>query len=149
RELRAGRPQKSDGAGLRIADIGTGCGCMAIALAKEPPAATIYATDISLPAIKVAGRNAIRHGCGDRFHLMLSNLLEGFTGDARRLPPVDLPLIPTRSAGPVAWPLSATRSLGFHEPYVGNPPYIGRREAATLMREVRDYEPEIALYGGE
>jgi len=30
-----------------------------------------------------------------------------------------------------------------------NPPYIGRREAATLMREVRDHEPEIALYGGE
>ena len=30
-----------------------------------------------------------------------------------------------------------------------NPPYIGRRESATLMREVRDHEPEIALYGGE
>jgi release factor glutamine methyltransferase len=136
RELRAGRPQKSDGTGLRIADIGTGCGCMAIALAKELPAATIYATDISFPAIKVAGRNAIRHGCGDRFHLMLSNLLEGFTGDARRLPPVDLPFIPTRSSGLL-------------DLIVSNPPYIGRREAATLMREVRDYEPEIALYGGE
>jgi release factor glutamine methyltransferase len=136
RELRAGRPQKSDGAGLRIADIGTGCGCMAIALAKELPAATIYATDISFPAIKVAVRNAIRHGCGDRFHLMLSNLLERFTADARRLPPVDLPLIPTRSSGLL-------------DLIVSNPPYIGRREAATLMREVRDYEPEIALYGGE
>jgi release factor glutamine methyltransferase len=32
---------------------------------------------------------------------------------------------------------------------VSNPPYIGRREAATLMREVREHEPEIALYGGE
>src|SRR5207244_10375750 len=32
---------------------------------------------------------------------------------------------------------------------VSNPPYVGRREAATLMREVRDHEPEIALYGGE
>src|SRR5256884_8709114 len=32
---------------------------------------------------------------------------------------------------------------------VSNPPYVGRREAATLMREVREHEPEIALYGGE
>jgi release factor glutamine methyltransferase len=32
---------------------------------------------------------------------------------------------------------------------VSNPPYIGRRESETLMREVRDYEPEVALYGGE
>jgi release factor glutamine methyltransferase len=32
---------------------------------------------------------------------------------------------------------------------VSNPPYIGRRESTTLMREVRDHEPEIALYGGE
>jgi release factor glutamine methyltransferase len=32
---------------------------------------------------------------------------------------------------------------------VSNPPYIGRREAAALMREVRDHEPEIALYGGD
>src|SRR4029077_14417196 len=30
-----------------------------------------------------------------------------------------------------------------------NPPYVGRREAATLMREVREHEPEVALYGGE
>ncbi|HET7151175.1 MAG TPA: hypothetical protein VFI60_07160, partial [Candidatus Acidoferrum sp.] len=32
---------------------------------------------------------------------------------------------------------------------VSNPPYVGRREAATLMREVREHEPEVALYGGE
>jgi HemK-like putative methylase len=37
----------------------------------------------------------------------------------------------------------------YFELIVSNPPYIGRRETATLMREVRDHEPQIALYGGE
>jgi release factor glutamine methyltransferase len=136
RERRAGRPQKNDGAGLTIADIGTGSGCIAIALARELPLATIYATDISFAAIKVAVRNAMRHNCGDRIYVVLSNLLERFAADARRSPHFDAPLLPRRS--PILFDL-----------IVSNPPYIGRREQETLMREVRDHEPEIALYGGE
>src|SRR6266849_7192635 len=58
RELRAGRSQKTDGAGLQIADVGTGSGCIAIALAKELPAAAFYATDVSTVALAVALRNA-------------------------------------------------------------------------------------------
>src|SRR5216683_2397587 len=66
RELRAGRKQTLTGEGLQIADIGTGSGCIAIALAKELSQATIYATDISAAALTIARRNAEHHGVDNR-----------------------------------------------------------------------------------
>src|SRR5437899_8424108 len=105
RELRAGRKLTLSGEGLQIADIGTGSGCIAIALAKELPAAAIYATDISRPALAVAQRNAARQNVADRVRFSEGNLLDGMA------PLLDL--------------------------IASNPPYIGRREAASLMREVR------------
>jgi release factor glutamine methyltransferase len=146
REIRAGRKQTLSGEGLQIADIGTGCGCIAIALAKELPGAMIYATDISSAAFVVARRNAERHSVSDRIHFIRSNLLDAFS------------LVGAQHAAPLlgAHPSAAThqsRVTSHQSPLLdliaSNPPYIGRREAATLMREVRDHEPEIALYGGE
>jgi len=125
RELRAGRPPKTDGAGLRVVDIGTGSGCIAVALAKELPEGKFYATDISPAALAVAQRNAQRHGVGGRMHFLECNLL-----DALNSPPAVR---------------HAPRSFDL---IVSNPPYVGRREAASLPREVRDHEPALALYGG-
>ncbi len=136
RELRAGRKQTLTGEGLQIADIGTGSGCIAIALANELRGATIYATDISPAALAVASRNATRHSVSDRIHFLESNLLDGLTHRA------------SASADISAGKDSEHQSPRLHL-IVSNPPYIGRREAETLMREVRDHEPEIALYGGE
>ena len=122
RELRAGRPQKSEGAGLRIADIGTGSGCIAIALAKELPAAGIVATDISPAALVVAKRNAERHSVSGRIDFCEANLLA---------------------------PLAAGHSRVAFDLIASNPPYVGRRESAALPREVREHEPHAALFGGE
>src|SRR5438477_7398830 len=94
-ELRAGRKQTFTGEGLQIADIGTGSGCIAVALAKELPGATIHATDISSAALAVAQRNAGHHSVSDRIRFLESNLLYGFLGSplATRHSPLLLDLI--------------------------------------------------------
>jgi release factor glutamine methyltransferase len=117
REIRAGRKPTLAGDGLEIVDVGTGSGCIAIALAKELPGARVVGTDISDAALAVARRNAARNGFADRIAFLNSSLLGGAG--------VECELV------------------------VSNPPYIGRKEKETLMREVRDHEPELALYGGE
>jgi release factor glutamine methyltransferase len=118
REIRAGRKQTLTGEGLQIIDVGTGSGCIAIALAKElPKAEIILGTDVSNAALAVARRNADRHVPKVRRAFLQQNLISGLAGQ--------------------------------YDLIVSNPPYIGRKEKETLMREVRDYEPEVALYGGE
>jgi release factor glutamine methyltransferase len=147
RELRAGRPQKSAGENLQIADIGTGSGCIAIALAKELTAANFVATDISPAALAVAKRNAEHHAVADRITFCEANLLSPVR--AQHVAPQ-----------PGSVPTSAPQP-GFHESAVAshqsrlfdliasNPPYIGLRESNSLPREVRDHEPHSALFGGE
>lgn len=63
---------------LRIVDVGTGSGCIALALAKELPQAEIQAVDISNDALEIAGANAARHQLSDRIHFSQGDLLAGF-----------------------------------------------------------------------
>lgn len=65
---------------LSIADVCTGCGCVAVALAHERPTATVRGTDISRPALEVARRNAARHGVADRVTFVYGDLLDDVTG---------------------------------------------------------------------
>src|SRR6266700_1831179 len=62
---------------LRIVDVGTGTGCIALSLAKELPQAEIHATDISPAALEVARANALRHGLESRIQFHETNLLSG------------------------------------------------------------------------
>ena len=62
---------------LEIADVGVGSGCLAVALAKERPAARVVATDVSSAALDVARRNAARHGVNGRVELVETDLLNG------------------------------------------------------------------------
>src|SRR5215472_14257767 len=92
REIRAGRKQTLSGEGLRVADVGTGSGCIAIALAKDLPGAKFLATDISAEALKVAQRNAARLNVETRIHFVETNLMDGvLLGGAQHAAPLKLP----------------------------------------------------------
>lgn len=123
----------ASGGALRIADVGTGSGCLAVSLAKEFPEASVVATDISPAAFEIARRNAARHGVASRIEFHKCNLLDDFLS-------------------PLATRLSRAAPRG-HSPLafdliVSNPPYIAHEESASLPREVHDHEPHAALFGG-
>ncbi len=101
-----------------ILEIGTGSGCIAIALAKSFPSAEVRATDISLEALAVAARNARTHGVERRVRLIQEDLFQ----------PSDLP-------------------AGWAHLVVSNPPYIPQDAIEGLDPEVCQ-EPHEALDGG-
>jgi release factor glutamine methyltransferase len=110
---------------MRILDLCTGSGCLAIALAKEFPAAKVYGTDISKVAIQYAEENARTNRIGN------VTFLEGSLFEPiKKLPAVDCPLF--------AFDL-----------IVSNPPYIKRDDIKNLQLEIKDWEPVEALDGGE
>ena len=63
-----------------VADVGTGSGCVAVAIAHDCPACRVIATDISREALAVARANAVRHGVGDRVAFVETAYLDGIAG---------------------------------------------------------------------
>lgn len=105
---------------LRIVDVGTGSGCIALALASEFPRAIIFGADISRPALVVASENALRFDMADRVKFLESDLLARFLDE------------------------DFAGTLDF---VVSNPPYVSVSEISSVQREVREFEPRIA-WGG-
>lgn len=66
---------------VRLVDVGTGSGCIALALAKELPQAEIHATDISAAALEIARANTARHQLERRIRFHQTDLVEGLTGE--------------------------------------------------------------------
>jgi len=103
---------------LRIVDVGTGSGCIALALAAELPRAILFGADISRMSLVVASGNAVRLGMPERVKFLEGDLLTRFLDDD---------------------------FLGTFDFVVSNPPYVSRDELDKVQREVRDFEPRVAL----
>jgi release factor glutamine methyltransferase len=103
----------------RICDVGTGSGCIAVTLLHERPLAQAFGLDISEPALRVAARNSARQGVRERLALVASDCFAAIDESAARFMMI-----------------------------VSNPPYVAAEDFTGLQREVREYEPRVALTPG-
>jgi len=106
---------------VRILDIGTGSGCIAVSLAHYIVSSSIVAVDFSLKALEVAKHNALKNKVEERIDFRQIDILE----DSNEI------------------------EENFFDVVVSNPPYIDLEEMGQLQKEVKDFEPDSALYGGE
>ncbi len=104
---------------FKAADIGTGSGCIAVSLAVAREKAKIVAADISEKALETARKNALSHNVDDRIDFRTGDMLDSLT--------------------------NSTPDFDF---IVSNPPYISENDRDTLDKDVRDYEPDLALFSG-
>jgi release factor glutamine methyltransferase len=102
----------------RILDLGTGSGCIAIAVAVNLPSARVTATDVGDAALAIARENAAAHSVADRVRFLEGDLYA---------------------------PLPEGEQF---EVIASNPPYIAESERETLQNDVRRYEPHAALFAG-
>ncbi len=116
---------KVKSAGLKVLDLCTGSGCLALALAKNLPDSTVYGTDISAHAIGYAKENAEINGIRNVTFLK-GSLFE-----------------------PLSQLLTHNSSLLTFDVIVSNPPYIKSNDIPDLQPEIKDWEPRNALDGGD
>lgn len=108
--------------GKRLLDLGTGTGCIPIAVLANRSDAIGLATDISAEALEMAQANAARHGVVDRLGFAKGSWFEALAANGRGAEKFDL--------------------------IVSNPPYITSAVVETLAPEVKDFDPRLALDGG-
>ena len=103
----------------RIVDVGTGSGCIALALSNELKNAEVYGVDLSGDALEIARANAARLQLDGRVRFLRSDVLEALADES------DLDFV------------------------VSNPPYVGHDEADKVQRSVFEFEPRMAVFAGE
>lgn len=104
---------------VTVVDVGTGSGCISVSIAKNLPLAKVYAIDASKEALEVARENALKHHVQTQIEFLEGNLL-------KPLPPIE--------------------KIDF---ILANLPYIPTQNYLKLERQIKDFEPKLALDSGE
>lgn len=107
---------------VNIIDLCTGSGCIAVSIAKEIDNCKVYATDISEKALAAAKENAKKHGVENKIIFLQGSFFEPLKGKGLE-DKIDILL--------------------------SNPPYVSKKDMGKLQPEIKEYEPSLALYGGE
>jgi release factor glutamine methyltransferase len=116
----------------KLVDVGTGSGCVALALANELKDAEVYAVDLSVDVLEIARANAARLQLEQRVRFLRANVLA---------------VIPTEDSSPGGGIcVSDFRDFDF---VVSNPPYVAFSEADKVQKSVFEYEPRMAVFAGE
>jgi release factor glutamine methyltransferase len=121
----------------RIADVGTGCGDIAVTLAKHLPRARVIATDLSAEAVDLARENAVRHGVASRIDFRAGDLLEPIT-ELLDLLAANLPYIDDKD-----WPF-LQRTIRGHEPKMA---FLGGPDGLDLVRALLKDAPRVVKPG--
>ena len=118
----------------RLVDVGTGSGCIALALAHELKGAEVYAVDLSTDALEIARANAARLQLDQRVRFLQCDVLQ----------PARVAVIPTEGFSP-------SGGTCFHDFdfVVSNPPYVAFSEADKVQKSVFEFEPRMAVFAGE
>ena len=125
----------------RVCEVGTGSGCVSVALLRERRDARAVALDISPAALRVAARNAARHGVAERLELIESDCFAALQEGDRTSGAA-------RAEGSSGREGVARRGRQLFHAVVSNPPYVSEEEFDGLQREVREHEPRVALTPG-
>jgi len=160
-----------DSGRIRVVDVGVGSGCIALALASELSQAEVHGCDISEDALEMARVNAARLGMSSRVLFRKSDLLEVYlssqtgrrsasvgdsepisasstqTSGSMALAPVPQAEADPASADQPVASISSTEGQCF-DFVVSNPPYVGESEADKVQRQVREFEPKLAVFSG-
>jgi release factor glutamine methyltransferase len=105
-----------------VCDLCTGSGCIAVAIARNYPDCQIIATDISDAALSVAAKNVEKHQLKERIRLLCGDLFD---------------------------PIMPQLDVEKFDLIVCNPPYVSAAEFEKLDKNVKDYEPKVALFAGD
>jgi release factor glutamine methyltransferase len=122
----------------KLVDVGTGSGCIALALAHELQDAEVFAVDLSLEALEIARANAARLQLDKHARFLRANILAVIPSSAAVIPTEDF----SPSGGTC---FSDFRDFDF---VVSNPPYVAFSEADKVQKSVQEFEPTMAVFAG-